>query len=104
MREPSRAWEWPWSARSTSGSRRHPAFEYLMGDLMKLLTATCVFCVAALPAMAAEPDGLTLPPGFHATVVTESLGNQTRHMVFRDANRLYISTEQQEKTAPNEGI
>ena len=47
---------------------------------MKLLTATCVFCLAVLPAMAAEPDGLILPPGFHATVVAERLGKFTRHM------------------------
>ncbi len=71
---------------------------------MKLLTATCAFCMTALPALAAEPDGLTLPPGFHATVVAENLGNQTRHLAFRDADRLYVSTEQQEKTAPNLGI
>jgi glucose/arabinose dehydrogenase len=54
--------------------------------------------------MATEPDGLTVPPGFHATVVIENLGNQTRHMAFRDASRLYISTEQQEKDAQNAGV
>jgi glucose/arabinose dehydrogenase len=71
---------------------------------MKLLAVAYVWCLTALAVMAAEPDGLTLPPGFHATVVTETLGNQTRHMAFRDASRLYISTEQQEKDAPNAGI
>jgi glucose/arabinose dehydrogenase len=54
--------------------------------------------------MASEPDGLILPPGFHATVVVENLGDQTRHMAFRDASRLYISTEQQEKDEPNLGV
>lgn len=71
---------------------------------MKLLFAICLLPLTVMTAIAAEPDGLTLPPGFHATVVAENLGNQTRHIVFRDANRLYISTEQQEKDAPNLGI
>jgi glucose/arabinose dehydrogenase len=71
---------------------------------MKLLGATCTLCLAALPIMAAEPDGLTLPPGFHATVIGENLGNMTRHMAFADAHRLYISTEQQEKDTPDAGI
>jgi glucose/arabinose dehydrogenase len=70
---------------------------------MKLLAVACVWCLA-LPVMATEPDGLTVPPGFHATVVAENLGNMTRHMAFRDASRLYISTEQQKKDAPNAGI
>ncbi len=71
---------------------------------MKLPAVACAWWLTALPVMATEPDGLTLPPGFHATVVTENLGNQTRHMAFRDASRLYISTEQQEKDAPNAGL
>ncbi len=71
---------------------------------MKLLALACVGWLTALPVMGVEPDGLTLPPGFHATVVTENLGNQTRHMAFRDASHLYISTEQQEKDAPNAGV
>jgi len=71
---------------------------------MKPEALTCVLSLAALPVMATEPDGLTLPPGFHATVVAEGLGDQTRHMVFRDANRLYVSSEQQQKDAPNIGI
>jgi len=54
--------------------------------------------------MAAEPDGLSLPPGFHATVVAEHLGNMTRHMAFRDANRLYVSTSPRKEGAPNAGI
>jgi glucose/arabinose dehydrogenase len=57
-----------------------------------------------MPVMATEPDGLTLPLGFHASVVAENLGNMTRHMAFLDASRLYISTEKQEKAAPNAGI
>jgi glucose/arabinose dehydrogenase len=57
-----------------------------------------------MPVMATEPDGLILPLGFHATVVAENLGNMARHMAFLDASRLYISTEKQEKAAPNAGI
>lgn len=71
---------------------------------MKLLAATCLSSLAAMSVTAAEPDGLTLPPGFHATVVAEHLGNMTRHMSFRDGARLYVSTERQEKAAPNAGI
>ena len=71
---------------------------------MKMLAVSCLLSLAALPVVATEPDGLSLPPGFHATVVTENLGNMTRHMAFRDASRLYISTEQQKEDAPNAGI
>src|SRR6202044_2439430 len=71
---------------------------------MKPLAVACVLSLAAIPVMAAAPDGLTLPPGFHATVVAENLGNMVRHMAFGDASRLYISTERQEKDAPNAGI
>jgi glucose/arabinose dehydrogenase len=63
-----------------------------------------VLSLATLPAFAAEPDGLKLPPGFHATVVAEGLGEATRHMAFRDAGRLYISTERQSKDAPDAGV
>src|SRR5271163_3537639 len=71
---------------------------------MKLIALACALSLVATPVMSTEPDGLTLPPGFHATVVAENLGNMTRHMAFRDASSLYISTERQEKDAPNAGI
>ena len=71
---------------------------------MKMCAAACVLSLAVLPAAAAEPDGLTLPPGFHATVVAEGLGEFTRHMAFRDASHLYVSTEPQTKDAANQGI
>ncbi|MGZ5921173.1 MAG: PQQ-dependent sugar dehydrogenase [Rhizomicrobium sp.] len=71
---------------------------------MKMRAAACVLSLAVLPAAAAEPDGLTLPPGFHATVVAEGLGEFTRHMAFRDASHLYVSTEPQTKDAANQGI
>ena len=33
-----------------------------------------IFASAVALGLAAEPDGLKLPPGFHATVVAEALG------------------------------
>ena len=51
--------------------------------------------------MAAEPDGLTLPPGFHATVVADGLG-PIRHMALR-GNDIYVSTRHGQ-TAPSVGI
>jgi glucose/arabinose dehydrogenase len=71
---------------------------------MKMLAAACVLSLAALPVAAAEPDGLTLPPGFHASVVAEGLGEFTRHMAFSDASHLYVSTEPQTKDAADQGI
>ena len=71
---------------------------------MKLLmTALAAASVAALPAFAAEPDGLVLPPGFHATLVGD-LGNAVRHMAFRDAGTLYVSTDRPTRDAPDAGI
>lgn len=71
---------------------------------MRPFTLAAIMSFAALPAFAAEPDGLRLPPGFHATIVSEGLGNQVRHMAFAGASRLYVSTERQTKDAPNAGI
>ena len=71
--------------------------------MRRFAVAIALSCVA-MPAFAAEPDGLTLPPGFHATVVAEGLGNMVRHMAFAGPNRLYVSTERQGKDAPNAGI
>jgi hypothetical protein len=42
---------------------------------------------------APEPDGLTLPPGFHATVVAEGLGS-IRHLALRGNGNVYVSTPQ----------
>ena len=48
---------------------------------------------AATLALAAsdEPDGLTLPAGFHATVVADALGS-IRHLAVRDNGDIYVST------------
>jgi glucose/arabinose dehydrogenase len=71
---------------------------------MKGFAAACVLVLAALPTFAAESDGLILPPGFHASLVTEGLGPMVRHLAFRDMNHLYVSTERQTKDAANAGI
>src|ERR1700761_7028578 len=47
--------------------------------------------VAAPAALAAEPDGLVLPPGFHARVV-EDVGKNARHIAIRANGDMYIST------------
>src|ERR1700723_1969675 len=59
--------------------------------MVRTLSVAFVAMLAAAPALAAEPDGLTLPPGFHATVVAEGLG-PIRHMAVRDNGDIYIST------------
>ena len=56
---------------------------------MKTLLALGLM-LAAVPAFAAEPDGLILPKGFHAQVVAEGLG-AIRHMALR-GNDIYVST------------
>src|SRR5206468_5593486 len=69
--------------------------------MFRTLSVAFVAVVAAAPALAAEPDGLTLPPGFHATVVAEGLGS-IRHMAMR-GNDLYVSTRHA-PNAPSVGI
>jgi glucose/arabinose dehydrogenase len=66
--------------------------------------AACLAMLLTLPALAAEPDGLVLPPGFHASIVAEGLGPMVRHMAFADEHRLYVSTERQTKDAADAGI
>jgi glucose/arabinose dehydrogenase len=59
---------------------------------MKTLLAATAFILAATPVLAqTEPDGLKLPPGFHASVVAEGLG-AIRHLAVRDNGDLYVST------------
>jgi len=71
---------------------------------MKMFAAAIILPLTALSAFSAEPDHLTLPPGFHASIVADGLGDQVRHMAFAGPNRLYVSTERQTKDAPNEGV
>jgi glucose/arabinose dehydrogenase len=55
-------------------------------------TSSVAFAVllAATPVLAAEPDGLVVPSGFHAMVVADGLG-PIRHMAIR-GNDIYFST------------
>ena len=69
--------------------------------MTKTLSVAFIALLAAAPALAAEPDGLTLPPGFHASVVADGLG-PIRHMAVR-GNDLYVSTRHG-PTAPSVGI
>ena len=76
--------------------------EQTKGAHMKTLLTIVVFALVPGLAFAEEPDGLTLPPGFHATVVAEGLG-QVRHMTVRDNGDLYFSTPHNDK-GPATGI
>lgn len=68
---------------------------------MIMTSSTFVALLAAAPALAAEPDGLILPDGFHASVVAEGLG-PIRHLALR-GNDIYVSTRHG-PTAPSVGI
>jgi glucose/arabinose dehydrogenase len=72
----------------------------LSAAFIALMAATPAILMAA-PALAAEPDGLTLPPGFHASVVADGLG-PIRHMALR-GNDIYVSTRHG-RDAPSVGI
>ena len=73
-----------------------------MKILGTVLAASSMLALTA-PVFAAEPDGLVLPPGFHATVVGD-LGNAVRHIAVRDNNTLYVSTQRPAKDAADAGI
>ena len=57
--------------------------------MKKIMFGLSLFLAA--PAIAEEPDGLILPPGFHASVVAEGLG-PLRHMAVRPNGDIYAST------------
>ncbi len=62
--------------------------------MKRLGIALAVAAAALVVAVAAEePDGLTLPAGFHATVVAEGLG-PIRHLAVRGNGNIYVSTPQ----------
>src|SRR5260370_15967780 len=69
--------------------------------MIRTISVAVIALLAAAPALAAEPDGLTLPPGFHASVVADGLG-PIRHMALR-GNDIYVSTRHG-ATAPSIGI
>ena len=58
---------------------------------MKTTLLAAALMLSAAPAFAAEVDGLTLPSGFHASVVAEGLG-PIRHMAVSDKGDIYVST------------
>ena len=60
---------------------------------MKTFGAILIAVSAVALAAAPEPDGLTLPAGFHATVVAEGLG-AIRHLAVRGNGNIYLSTPQ----------
>ena len=66
------------------------------------VVAAFALSFAAGPLLAAEPDGLVLPPGFHASVVAEGLG-PIRHMAIRDNGDIYVSTRHP-RNQPSTGI
>jgi glucose/arabinose dehydrogenase len=57
---------------------------------MKISLAVFAMTLAAIPALAAEPDGLILPPGFHANIVADGLQG-VRHLAFGSSGNLYVS-------------
>jgi len=60
---------------------------------MKTIGAVLIVSSALALAAAGEPDGLILPPGFHAAVVAEGLG-PIRHLAVRSNGNIYLSTPQ----------
>src|SRR4051812_39662018 len=58
---------------------------------MNLSRIAFILALITCPAFAAEPDDLTLPQGFHATVVAEGLA-PVRHLTVRDNGDIYLST------------
>ncbi|HZQ40278.1 MAG TPA: hypothetical protein VFA87_05780 [Rhizomicrobium sp.] len=70
---------------------------------MKRLAMFLPLLLAGAPALAAEPDNLVLPPGFHASVVAEALG-PARHLAIRDNGDIYVSTRSERDPADAPGI
>ena len=58
--------------------------------MIRIALLAAAAAIAVTPVGAAEPDGLVLPPGFHAEVVADGLGS-IRHMALR-GNDIYVST------------
>ena len=69
---------------------------------MKTTLLAAALMLSAVPAFAAEVDGLTLPSGFHVSVVADGLG-PIRHMAVSDKGDIYVSTRHG-RDAPSVGI
>jgi glucose/arabinose dehydrogenase len=63
---------------------------------MKTLGAILIMASAVAFAASEEPDSLTLPSGFHASVVAEGLG-PIRHLAVRGNGNIYVSTPQNQE-------
>src|SRR5215472_17514231 len=74
----------------------------MRGNGMRSFPIILLLGLVATPALAAEPDGLTLPDGFHASVVVDSLG-PVRHMAVRGNGDIYVSTPVDQQN-PGAGI
>ena len=61
--------------------------------MVKMVGVVLMLSLAVAVTVAEEPDRLTLPPGFHASVVAEGLG-PIRHLAVRANGNLYVSTPQ----------
>jgi glucose/arabinose dehydrogenase len=58
---------------------------------LRLSSGILVIGFISCQALAAEPDNLSLPQGFHATVVADGLG-AVRHLAVRENGDIYVST------------
>ncbi len=66
---------------------------------MRTISAALFLALAVTPALAEEPDHLSLPPGFHSSVVAEGLG-LARHLAIRSNGDIYVSTLTERDAAP----
>src|SRR5215471_13321936 len=65
------------------------SFVFVVGLIVTAGRGSAAFRPTAL--ISDEPDGLVLPPGFHATVVADALG-AIRHIAVAGNGNIYIST------------
>ena len=70
---------------------------------MKTFAAALLLTIAT-PALAGESAGLTLPQGFHATIVADGLGAGARHVAVRNNGDIYVSTRKPRDNAESVGV
>jgi len=71
---------------------------------MRVFAAALFMTAAAMPALAGESAGLSLPPGFHATIVEDGLGAGARHVAVRANGDVYVSTRKPRDNAESVGV
>ena len=59
--------------------------------MIRTIATVFALTLTTSAALAAEPDNLILPPGFHAQVVADGIAS-LRHMAVRDDGVIYAST------------